>query len=168
MEAGHCDVTLLIVLVLGAWAEVIALLLQAALKTWRPCSPKEEKESLLSSEASADPNIGKAGLTPLMIAASSGQLEVPFPQFAPSQRDESSNSGEAIYFCQKQRENTPSFFHVTIGFALLEVARMLVNCGAAATGACEADGRSGSLVYVYRSMYIYIYTVFFLFWFLRR
>ncbi|CAE7646026.1 ANK1 [Symbiodinium sp. CCMP2592] len=59
----------------GGYTEVIALLLQA----------------------SANPNNGKSGLTPLMIAASSGQLEV---------------------------------------------ARMLVNCGAAATGHCELDGRT--------------------------
>ncbi|CAE7236917.1 ANK1 [Symbiodinium sp. KB8] len=59
----------------GGYMEVIALLLQA----------------------SANPNNGKSGLTPLMIAASSGQLEV---------------------------------------------ARMLVNCGAAATGHCELDGRT--------------------------
>ncbi|CAJ1340272.1 unnamed protein product [Effrenium voratum] len=48
-------------------------------------------------EASANPNAGISGVTPLMVAAASGQVEV---------------------------------------------ARMLINCGAAATGACAARGRT--------------------------
>ena len=74
------------------------------------------------AEASANPNNGKSGLTPLMIAASSGQLEA-------------GRGANARIFAS--------------AFTLCEVARMLVNCGAAATGHCELDGRRRQALFLW-------------------
>ena len=97
---------------------MIALLLQARPgPTAVQSRGAASRRGIAASEASANPNNGKSGLTPLMIAASSGQLEAPG----------CAGRGSA----SKRRERR----------GRCEVARMLVNCGAAATGHGDLDGR---------------------------